>query len=59
MYMIGNQIRFDATLRFDHEDLLLGRQGQMIFSAMFMFHGFKPTTSFIIMKLYEMYEHAL
>ena len=31
MHMIGNQIRVDATLRFDHEYLLLGLQGQMIF----------------------------
>ena len=36
-HTIGNKIRVDATLIFDHEALLQGHQGQMILSSLFMF----------------------
>ena len=39
--IIGNKIRVDATLRYGHEALLEGHQGQMIFPSMFMFDRFK------------------
>ena len=36
-----NTIGADATMRFDHEALLEGQQGQMMFSSMFMFDKFE------------------